>query len=259
MKKPEEILKNLLTIPWNLELTFKEGLEGLRPYSKDLEVIHFVVEPLDPSCWRKKKYFHIQKLELCSRIDDWIYDQIIRNKEENLKYGEYLDRYLPLVQAGKIKNIDEYIMNKHYRPQAIKVLSRQKSFNKLNWSQTRSRLQYKRRTNLLTKDGRELPLYEMIFIRHSNGNKEIIGVGDASGSGLRQLGTFYTAIFYLLSKEHKISRHILRYNKFNEYEYVRRCYQTILPVSFGSNFELDQFLKDEIRKKCKSLKDKKWN
>jgi hypothetical protein len=258
MQLSYEILKNLAVVKWEHNLTLQQGVDWLRPFIKDLEAIHFVVDAIDHSCWRKKKYYHIKKVEYCSKLDELIRRNYFLNDGGNREYAKYLDQYETKRKEGVIKDIDEYIMDKHYRPRAIEVLSKQRSFNKKTWTRPRKGLEYKRRTNLYTTDGFELDLSEVFFIRKNNGNKEIIGVGDGRGSLTRQLGTFYTAIFYLLSKEHKILRHVIRYNRFNEYEYIKRTYQTILPSCFGWNFKLDQPIENEIRKKCKMLKEKGW-
>jgi hypothetical protein len=256
MNTPQELLKNLVYVRWDHDLTLEEGLAKFEPYAKDLESIHFKFEFLDSSCGRKKKYFHIKKEEIHSRLDEWIYKNTLdlMSNKCHQEYAAYLDRYRPLLEAGKIKDIDEYIMNKHYRPQAVRILSKKKSFNKLLWSQDRTRMIYKRRINMWTKDGAELPLVNTFFIRRNNGNKEIIGMGDGSGSLYRQHATFFTAIFYLLGKKNKISQYVLKYNKFNEFEYVGRYFRIIIPPSFGSNFDLDNSLYREIRKKGKELK-----
>jgi len=253
---PQELLKNLVYVPWKHDLTLEEGLAYLEPYAKDLEAIHFKFEILDSSCGRKKKYFHVKKEEIYSRLDEWIYKNILdlTSNKCHAQYAKYLDRYRHLLEAGKIKDIDEYIMNKHYRAQAVKILSQKKSFNKMLWSQERARMSYKRRINMWTKDGAELPFVNTFFIRRNNGNKEIIGMGDGSGSLYRQHATFYTAIFYLLGKKNKIPQYVLKYNKFNEFEYVGRYFRIIIPPSFGLNFILDSSLEKEIRRKGKELK-----
>ncbi len=253
---PQELLKNFVFGKRNTHFTLKQGLAWLKPHVSELEAIHFLIDPLDPSCWRKKKYFHINKEETCSRLDEWIYRNLLNDNAKNMEYGKYLDQYRPLLRAGKIKDIDQYIMNKHYRPKAVQVLGQKTSFNKLLWSQRRNCMEYRRRTNIWTKDGQELRLAETFFIRNHNGNKEIIGTGSSSGSFLRQVGTFYTAIFYLLGKKHRIPQYVLRYNNFNEFEYVGRYYRIIVQGYFGANFELDRSLRNEIWEKGIYLPEK---
>ena len=250
MKNTTELLKNLSYRTGYLKTTIKEGVAALNSYAKDLEVVHIKIDYPDPSTWRKKKYWHISREEVCSQLDQWIFKHLI---DQN-KYAAYLERYRPLKARGKIKDIDEHIMDTHYQPQAIEVLCRKKFFDLARWTKKRVCLEYHRHSNLYWKSGEEYRFdyrnsVESLFIRKNGGDREVIGVGGAGSSGQREMCTFFTAVFYLLGKKTRISHFLLKYNGFNEFGYVGRKYRTVLTSGFGSNFDLDKRLIKEIREK----------
>ena len=248
MKTAAEFLQNLVYCPRYLKATTEEGVAALKPYVRDLEAIHIKTAHPDPSTWRKKKYFHISKYTAWSKIDEWIFRYLIDQKE----YAGYLDKYRPLKDGNHIKDIDEYIMDTHYRPQAIKILSRKKSFNLEQWSKKRVCMEYRRRSNLYWKNGDEYisnSVMESLFIRKNGPDKEVIGIGSSSGSSSREMCTFFTAVFYLLGKTTRIPHFLLRCNGFNEFEYIGRRYRTVIMPGFGSNFSLSRPLEQEIRRK----------
>ena len=110
-KNSKELLKNLVPRGGYLKTTLKAGVTTLNPFSGDLYAVHIRIDYPDPSTWRKKKYYHITKQEICSRLDEWIFKHLV---DQN-KYAAYLDRYRPMAQSGKIKkDIDEYVMDRHY-------------------------------------------------------------------------------------------------------------------------------------------------
>jgi hypothetical protein len=248
MKDAAQLLQNLVYHSGYLKATIKEGVAALNPYAKELEVIHIRIDSPDPSTWRKKKYWHASKEEICSRLDEWIFKHLIDQND----YAAYLEMYRPLKARGEIGDIDEHIMDIHYRPQAIKALSRKKFFNLADWTKKRACMEYHRRSNLYWKNGDEYRYHnsvESLFIRKNGGDKEVIGVGGFGGSGQREMCTFFTAVFYLLSKKTRIPHYLLNYNGFNVYEYAGRKYSVILTPGFGSNFDLDKHLYMEIQKK----------
>jgi len=250
MKDPVELLQNLVYSKGYLKATVKEGVVALKPYVKELEVIHIRIDYSDPSTWRKKKYWHISKEEICSRLDDWVFKHLINHNE----YAAYLKRYRPAKARGEIVDIDEHIMNTHYRPKAIEILRRKKFFNLERWTKKRISMEYQRRSNLYWKNGDEFRFdyrnpVESLFIRKNGDDKEVIGVGGSGSSGQREMCTFFTTVFYLLSKKTRIPHYLLNYNGFNEFEYVGRRYRTILTPDFGSNFDLGKRLYREIQKK----------
>ena len=250
MKEAIELFKNLVYHSGYLKATIREGVIALKPYTKELEAIHIRIDYPDPSTWRKKKYCHISKEEICSRLDAWIFKHLVEQDE----YTAYLERYSPAKARGEIGDIDEHVMNTHYRPQAIKMLRHKKFFNLARWTKKRVFMRYHRRSNLYWKNGDEHRFdyrnpVESFFIRRNGDDKEIMGVGGPAGSGQREMCTFFTAVFHILSRKARIPHYLVKYNGFNEYEYIGRRYRTVLTSGFGSNFDLNARLYREIRKK----------
>ncbi|MCG2705563.1 MAG: hypothetical protein L6309_05810 [Candidatus Omnitrophica bacterium] len=250
MKETSELLKNLVYGAGYLKTTIKEGVITLKPYAKDLEAIHIRIDYPDPSTWRKKKYYHISREEVYSRLDEYIFKHLIDQNE----YAAYLKRYRPAKAQGKIGDIDEHIMDIHYRPRAIKMLRRKKFFNLARWTKKRICLEYHRRSNLYWKSGEEFRFdyrnpVESLFIRKNHANREVIGIGGAGGSSQRETNTFFTAVFYVLGKKTRIPHYLLQYSGLNEFEYIGRRYRPVLTAGFGNNFSLDERLAKEIWKK----------
>lgn len=147
-----DFLKNLVPAGGYLKAAINEGIVALRSCVKDLSAVHIRIAYPVLSTWRKKKYYHITKQEICSRLDEWIFEHLVKQDE----YAAYLDRYRPMIQDRKIKkDIDEYIMDRHYRPKAIKILRCRKHFDLALWMKKRICLEYRRRSNLYWKSGEE--------------------------------------------------------------------------------------------------------
>jgi len=170
------------------------------------------------------------------------------------EYRRYLNKYLPLKKKLKYKDVDEYILNKHYRPKAIKILSKtRKSFDLKKWTRKRFKYEYKRKTNLNLKNGESFHFdfrntLESIFILKNGKDKQILAIGGSGGSGQREKYSVFTAIFYLLGKKKKIKHHLLRYNAFNKYKYITTYNKPIITWDLGSNYNLDKNLHKEIEK-----------
>lgn len=250
MRETAKLLQNLVYHSGYLKATIKEGVAVLKPYAKQLEAIHIRIDYPDPSTWRKKKYWHISREEIYSRLDEWIFKHLVDENE----YAAYLEQYRPVKARGEIEDVDEHIMDMHYRPQAIKMLRRKKFFNLARWTKKRICIEYHRRSNLYWKNGDEHRFdyrnpVESLFIRKNYGDREVIGVGGAGSSGQREMRTFFTAVFHILGRKTRIPHYLLEYNGFNEYEYIGRRYRTVLTPGFGSNFDLEKHLYREIRKK----------
>ena len=89
---------------------------------------------------------------------------------------------------------------------------------------------------------------ESIFVIRRGEDREILAVGGSGGSSQREKYTVFTAAFHLLGKESKIRHHLLKYNSFNQYEYVAEFDRPIVTWGLGSNYSLDDRLRKEIRK-----------
>jgi len=251
MKNGKELLKNLVFVGGYSKATLKAGVAALRPFSEDLYAVHIRIDHSDPLTWRKKKYYHVAKQEICTRLDEWIFEHLVDQKE----YASFLDRYRPMTQTGKMKkDIDEYIMDRHYRPKAIRMLCHKKGFDLTLWKKKRTRLEYSRRANLYWQDGEEFRFdfrnpVESLFIRKKGSDREVLGIGGSGSSGQRQKNTFFTAVLYILSKKAHIQHYLFEYDGFNRLKYIGSRYCTILTPGFGSNFNLDMAFMEEISKR----------
>ena len=175
------------------------------------------------------------------------------NLVDNRQYGKYLDRYLPMKDALKYEDVDEYIIDRHYRRRAIKMLSeKRKSFDLEKWTKHRYGWRFERKSNLTLKEGRPFRLdfrnsLESLFILKKGSDRQILGVGGGGSSGKRFKYSLYTAIYYLLGKKKNITHHLVKYSSRNIYEYVATFGNPLVTVNLGSNYPLDGKLKDEIR------------
>ena len=253
MTRIKKILKNLALNDPQLSISsIEEGIEKLKGKEEFLEAIHIYIENLSPKLYPpKKKYFDISKVDKFTKLDEWIYDHLVDNAE----YGEYLNRYLPLKKKLGYNDVDEYIMEKHYRPKAIKALSEtRKSFSLQAWTRKRFGYRCRRKTNLILKEGMSFPLdfrntLESLFILKKGDDKQILARGGSGSSGQRMEYTMFTVIFYLLAKKKKIKHHLIKYNSFNEYEYINTYYKPIITWDLGSNYpSLDERLRKDVIK-----------
>jgi hypothetical protein len=250
MTKARQLLKDLvLDYPWLSIYSIEDGVKKLQGKQKDLEAIHIYIDSLSPKTYPpKKKYFNISRVEALTKLDEWIFDHLI-NQEE---YRRYLQKYLPLKDRLEYEDIDEYILNKHYRPKAIRILSKtRKSFNLQEWTKLRFKYEYKRKTNLNLKDGTPFRFdfrnsLESIFILKKGKDKQILAIGGSGSSGQRLKYTLFTAIFYLLGKKEKIKHYLLRYDSFNRFRYIATYDKPIITWDLGSNYYLNEKLKKEI-------------
>ena len=251
MKNGKEHLKNIVFVGEYSKATSKAGVAVLRPFSEDLCAVHIRIDCPGPSTWRKKKYYHIAKQEICTRLDEWVFEHLVDQKE----YALFLDRYRPMVQTGKMKkDTDEYIMDRHYRPKAIKMLRHKKGFNLTLWTKKRTRLEYNRRTKLYWKGGEELRFdfrnsVESLFICKKGSDREVLGIGGSGSSGQRQMNTFFTAVLHVLSKRVHMPHYLFKYDGFNRLKYIGSKHRVVLTPGFGSNFNLGKTFIEEILEK----------
>jgi hypothetical protein len=181
---------------------------------------------------------------------EWVYENLVTNEE----FAKLLNRYEPLKKKLGFDDIDEYILGRHYRSQAIEILKKKKTFNLERWSKKRSRLAYERKNNLKLKDGRTFrfdfrnPL-ESLFVLKQNKDKKILAVGGGGSSLQRQNFTVATTVFYILDARKKIiPHHLLKYDSSNRFRYVDTFYKPILDYTYGNNYPLDEKLQAEVRK-----------
>jgi len=250
MPKAQELLKNL-TFDGRLQIqSVEDGVKKLQ--SKNLEAVHIFIDQLTDKAWEKgnrKKYFNVSKIDLLNKLDEWIF----KNLADENDYRKYLAKYSPLKKKLKYDNVDEYILDKYYRPQAIKTLKKtKKSFDLAKWTKKRFKYDYQRKTNLYLKDGSQFRFdfrnwLTSFFILKNQGDKAVLGVGGGGSSGQRENYTKFTTIFYLLSRKQEITHHLLKYNAENEFEYVRSFNKPLITLDLGSNYDLSEDLRKEIK------------
>ncbi len=251
MNKAEMILENLAFCSQRPFIeSVEDGVARLSGRQNDLEVIHVWIESLDRSCLREKECFHIERYKRMTRLDEWIH----RNLIDNEKYRQYLDKYRPQRDKLEYEDIDEYIMNRHYRPRAVAMLKKQKkNFRMEDWTRPRRGLNYERRSNLTLRDGLEYrfdfrgPL-ETFFVLKEDGLKKILAVGGFGSSGRRLNYTLFTAVFHLLGKRKPIRHHLIVYDRFNRFKFFKSYTRPLVAIWLGMNYPLDQRLIAEIRK-----------
>lgn len=246
--KADPLLKNLVF--WDGRISsIEEGIKKLEGKEKDLEATHIYLELIHPDCYKKKEYFNISKVEKLSKLDEWTYEKLVDENE----YKEYLDKYLKIKDKLKFDDVDKYILQRHYYPKAIDILSKKlSSFNLGAWQKKRFGYRYERKTELFLKDGTNLRfdfrnILESLFILKNEGNKYILAIGGSGGSYQRERYTLFTAIFYLLSKNNVIKHYLLKYNCFDKFEYIKTFNKPIITFDLGCNYPLDEKLRKEIR------------
>ena len=114
------------------ELTYKHIestslKEAVRELSKnELIVAYLYIDFSHESTFGKKKYYNVSKVQCPSKLDNWIYQNIVEDNE----YRKYLDANLPLKEKLGYSDVDEYVLKKHYYRKAITLLrKRYKKFN----------------------------------------------------------------------------------------------------------------------------------
>lgn len=244
--KAHSLLNNLIF--WDDSISsIEEGVRKLKGKEKDLEAIHIYLESIHHSTYRKKKYFNVSRVKRFSKLDEWIYEKLVDEKE----YRQYLDKYL--ASKNNLNDIDKYILQKHYYPKAIDILSKKlNKFNLDDWRKERFSYEYERKTELFLKNGTNLrfdfrnTLVSIFVLKHDE-NKYLLAMGGSGGSYQRERYTLFTAVFYLLGKVKIIKHHLLKYNRFNKFEYIRTFNKPIITIDLGSNYPLDEKLQRKIR------------
>lgn len=249
MTKIQELFSNLVLDRLNIH-TVEQGIKALDGKQSNLEAIHIYIEPPTAETYRKKKYFHVSRLSAPSWLDSWIYKNLVSDEE----YEQYLKKYLPLKQELGYDDVGEYILERHYRKQAIKILSqKKKSFDLDEWTKPRYRLRYRRKTDIELKDGTELHFdfrtYAIsLFILKQGQDRRILAIGGSGNSGSRQEYTLFAALFYALSKKQPISHYLVKYDSFNQYHFITTYKKPIITYTLGANYDLSWDLQKEMRK-----------
>lgn len=247
MNTASNILKDL-TLSKERFATPEEGIAELRGKEGGLEAVHIYLENIDSKAYGRKEYFDIYRESKLSKLDAWIYENLIIESE----YRSYLDKYLPLEDKLSFTDIDEYILQRHYRRKAIRGLSKRlASFDLKAWKKSRYGFRYERKTNFALKDGTlwrfdfRNPL-ESLFVLNDDGERYILSRGGSGGSHQRYCYTVFTVIFYELSKYKVIKHHLLKYNSLNKFEYIKTFNKPIITIDLGCNYGIPEKLMKEI-------------
>lgn len=144
-------------------------------------------------------------------------------------------------------------MQRHYRGKAAKILSGQrKIFDLKEWKRPRYGFSYTRKTNLTLADGTLWDfdfrnILESLFILNEKYSRYILARGGSGGSYQRFCYTVYTVIFHELGKRAKIKHHLLKYNSFNRFEYIKTFTNSIVTFDLGSNYLIPEGLRRKIK------------
>jgi len=235
------------------ELTYKHIesaslKEAVRELSKnELIVAYLYIDFPHESTFRRKEYYNVTKVQLPSKLDDWIYKNMVKDDE----YRKYLDAYLPLKEKLGYSDVDGYVLKKHYYRKAITLLrKRYKKFNLKSWMKPRNELQYERRKEIRTADGMHLPFdfrnsVESYFIYVKNDNKFLNSIGGSGSSSQRYNYSFFTTACYFLRKK-KIQYYLFRYNGKNELAFLKELKRPIITADLGANYHLERPLYNKI-------------
>lgn len=75
-----------------------------------------------------------------------------------------------------------------------------------------------------------------------------MAVGGSGSSGQRLNYTKFTAVFYLLGKQKPIRNHLILYDRFNQFRFLKTYARPIITPSLGSNYTLDPGLTREMER-----------
>ena len=212
------------------------------------EIIYIFLERIAPENFHKKKYYHAYRISIPSRMDAWIFNNLVDNEQ----FGKYLDRYRGKKGINS-ENIDQHILRRHYYSKALSVLKQRKNFDLAVWTKPRYELFYERKSNLFLKDGTPIGFdfrnkIVVIFTIKQRENRRILAIGGGGGSSQRQDNTLFTAVYYLLSRKKSVRYHFIKYDSYNQFKYIRSYRRILVTDGFGSNFNLNKKLEREIRK-----------
>ena len=140
------------------------------------------------------------------------------------------------------------------------MLNKKEGFNQVLWSKLRYRIFYRRKTNLLLKNGQAIGFdfrntFEVFFTLKQKDGRHILAIGGSGGSSQRQSNTLFTAIYYLLSKKMPVKCRLIRYDGDNQFQYIRSPRKILLTDGFGLNYDLGERLSKELRSACIDMYD----
>ena len=245
--KAFDVLSNIVYAPLKISDP-TDGEERISAIEGTPEIVYIFLDFIAPQNYHKKKYYHIHRLPVGSRLDEWVYKHLVEQEQ----FARYLDRYRERKGINS-DNIDQYILRKHYYPKAFRVLKKKKNFHLAAWSKPRRQFSYERKSNLFLKTGEEIPfdfrnVIQVFFTVKHSADRFILSEGGSGSSGQRENNTLFTAIYHLVSKRKPVRYYLIKYNGDNQFEYIRCSRKILLTDGFGSNYDLDKSLRLEIEK-----------
>ena len=245
--KVDDILSNLIYGPLHTGDP-QDATKKILAIEGTPEIIYIFLERIASENYHKKKYYHTHRISIPSRMDAWIFDNLVDNEQ----FGKYLDRYRG-EKGINSENIDQHIFKRHYYTEALSVLKRKKNFNLTLWSKPRHQLRYDRKSNLSLKNGEEIGFdfrntVVVLFTVKQKEDRLILAMGGSGSSGQRQDNTLFTAVYYFLSKKKPVRHHFIKYDGHNQFKYIRSYRRILITGGFGSNFSLNENLEREIRR-----------
>jgi hypothetical protein len=228
-------------------LLLKSALSELK--NDNLMIVYLYLDMPDDRTYRKKDFYDITKVQIPSRLDEWIYSNLVTDEE----YGQFLDKYRPLKAKLCYDDIDRYILERHYYRKAKAILrKRYKTFNLTDWTKLRNTLRYERKKEIVLSDEMRLPFdfrnsLETYFISETNGVKYLRSIGGSGGSSQRYNYSFFNTVYYFLRNK-KIHYYLFRYTGKNELVFIKELTKPVMTVNLGSNYHLEKSLQNKIRR-----------
>jgi len=81
--KTKQLFNNLIAGCSGFSIhSIKEGVKRLRVFQQDLEVLHICIDYPSPIVVKdKKRYFDIWKEDIATKLDEWIFDNLVEHEE----------------------------------------------------------------------------------------------------------------------------------------------------------------------------------
>ena len=231
--KAFDVLSNIVYAPLKISDP-TDGEERISAIEGTPEIVYIFLDFIAPQNYHKKKYYHIHRLPVGSRLDEWVYKHLVEQEQ----FARYLDHYRERKGINS-DNIDQYILRRHYYPKALRVLKKKKNFHLAVWSKPRHQFSYERKSNLFLKIGEEIlfdfrNVIQVFFTVKHSADRFILSEGGSGSSylfspdgrkkanftdfsfistratpdplniygssGQRKNNTLFTAIYHLVSK-----------------------------------------------------------
>lgn len=214
-------------------------------------------EHLSPEHYKRKGFMKITKKQIFSEIEDIIFECC--SVELNSAMREFIDKK-PTEQEER-EHLKKLV--KSYYPKARRILkARYQEFHPRSWEKKLKERKYlepritfeaERIFNLpFPLDyGKTITPQQFYFL----GKTRQFTAGRSSGSGTRQIHSFYGAAFMEAGKQIEIPTYILVYDKHNELKYITTSEEfAIMPYSLGSNCDIPYKTMESLEKRTINAK-----